>query len=152
MQNIKNYISQLSKRDYILLIFSISLLLFVIIKFFLIDGLTEKNLKLNKKSTLITQQENIITNLNGNTFNTVTGSKSSNQLINNFLSQNSASKSLKQIRTMNDGARRFEIEDIDFTTLVKLLNSLELNSISYNSLQIKKTKKDGVVDAVMTIP
>ena len=72
-------------------------------------------------------------------------------MINSFLKQNASSKALKQIRRTSDGSQRFELEDIKFTTLVNLLNKLETNAISYNNLQIKKTKEDGIVDAIMII-
>ncbi len=151
MQNFKNYLSQLSKRDTILLIASIALISFVILKLFIIDALTERKSNLIKKSATISQQETIISSLNSSSTITANGSKSANQLINSFLKQNSSSNTLKQIRTTNDGSQRFELEDITFTTLVNLLNQLESNDINYNNLQIKKTKENGIVDAIMTI-
>jgi len=151
MQNFKNYLSQLTLRDRLLLIFSVTLLSFVVIKFFLIDGLNDKNTKLLTKSSLISQQENLIKQLDGNSSNGTTASSSANQLINSFLRENSSSKSLKQIRSTNDGSQRFELEAINFTIFAQLLKKLETNSINYKSLQIKKTKTSGTVDATLTI-
>lgn len=150
MQNFKNYISQLSKRDLFLLVFSLLLISFVIFKFLLIDNLAEKNSKLNNKAITISQQENIIAGLNGDSVSTNNVAKSSNNLINNFLKQNSSSKSLKQIRTTSDGSQRYEFEEIEFSIFIRLLDQLEKNSVSYKSLQIKKTKKNGIVDAILT--
>lgn len=151
MENIKEYLNQLTVRDRVLLVFSISLLSLLIIKFLILDSLNNKNNKLVNQATVISQQENIINTLDGTTLNSLAGSQSSNQLINNFLKKNSASKTLKQIRTTSDGSQRFELEDINFTTFVQLLNALEENAIAYNSLQIKKTTTTGAVDAIMTI-
>ena len=149
MQNIQEYFNQLSKRDRILLIFSVALLSFVILKVFLVDSLNENKTKLIKKATLISQQESIMSNLNSNS--TDSSSNSSNQVVSGFLKQKNASKALKQIRTTNDGSQRFELEDINFTTVVQLLSFLDAKSLTYSNLQIKKTKLNGVVDATITM-
>ena len=149
MQNIQEYFNQLSKRDRILLIFSVALLSFVILKVFLVDSLNENKTKLIKKATLISLQESIMSNLNSNS--TDSSSNSSNQVVSGFLKQKNASKALKQIRTTNDGSQRFELENINFTTIVELLSYLDEKSITYNNLQIKKTKSNGVVDATLTM-
>jgi len=152
MQNIKDYISQLSKRDKFLLFFSVCLLFFVFFKFILFDSLNKENAKLVNRATLIGQQEKIISTLDGNEAITLnTSSQTSNQLINNFLKQNSSSGALKQIRTTNDGSKRYELEEISFTNLIKLLSVLEKSNMSYQNLQIKKTKKTGMIDAVIII-
>ena len=150
MQNIQEYFSQLNKRDRILLVFSLALLSFIILKFFLVDGLNKKNTKLVKKSTLITQQEIIISKLDLNSIDSAS-SDSSNQFVSGFLKQKNASRALKQIRTTNDGSQRFELEDINFTTLVQLINFLDEKSLAYSNLQIRKTKLNGVVDATITM-
>ena len=90
MENIKEYLNQLTIRDRVLLIFSISLLSLLIIKFLILDNLNNKNNKLVNQATVISQQENIINKLDGTTLNSIAGSQSSNQLINNFLKKNSA--------------------------------------------------------------
>ncbi len=150
MQNIKEYFSQLSKRDRILLIFAVTLITFVFFKVFLIDGLNEKNTKLVKKSITISQQQSTMSTLSANS-NTASSGNSSNQIVSTFLKQKNASKTLKQIRTTNDGSQRFEIEGIEFTILVQLLSSLDEKSLNYSNLQIKKTKLNGVVDATITM-
>ena len=149
MQNIQEYFNQLSKRDRILLVFSVALLSFVILKIFLIDSLNEKKTKLIKKATLISQQESILSNLNSNSTNS--SGNSSNQIVSGFLKQKNASKALKQIRTTNDGSQRFELEDINFTTVVQLLSFLDEKTLAYSNLQIKKTKSNGIVDATITM-
>ena len=150
MQNIQEYFSQLNRRDRILLVFSLALLSFIILKFFLVDGLNKKNTKLDNKSTLIAQQEIIISKLDLNSIDSAS-SDSSNQFVSGFLKQKNASRALKQIRTTNDGSQRFELEDINFTTLVQLINFLDEKSLAYSNLQIRKTKLNGVVDATITM-
>lgn len=150
MQNIQEYFSQLNRRDRILLVFSLALLSFIILKFFLVDGLNKKNTKLVNKSTLIAQQEIIISKLDLNSIDSAS-SDSSNQFVSGFLKQKNASRALKQIRTTNDGSQRFELEDINFTTLVQLINFLDEKSLAYSNLQIRKTKLNGVVDATITM-
>lgn len=150
MQNIQEYFSQLNRRDRILLVFSLALLSFIILKFFLVDGLNKKNIKLVNKSTLIAQQEIIISKLDLNSIDSAS-SDSSNQFVSGFLKQKNASRALKQIRTTNDGSQRFELEDINFTTLVQLINFLDEKSLAYSNLQIRKTKLNGVVDATITM-
>ena len=150
MQNIQEYFSQLSVRDRILLVFAVILIIFVFFKVFLIDSLNEKNTKLIKKSVTISQQQASLNMFSANTDGSTTGS-SSNQIVSAFLKQKNASKTLKQIRTTNDGAQRFEIEGIEFTILVQLLSSLDEKSLNYSNLQIKKTKLSGVVDATLTM-
>ena len=150
MQNIQEYFSQLSKRDQILLVFAVTLISFVFFKVFLIDRLNEKNTKFLKKSVTISQQQASMNNLSATTIGATSGN-SSNQIVSTFLKQNNASKTLKQIRTTNDGSQRFEIEGIEFTILVQLLSSLDEKSLNYSNLQIKKTKLSGLVDATITM-
>jgi type II secretory pathway component PulM len=152
MQDLKNYFSQLSKRDRVLLVGALTLLSFLIIKVFIINGLESQNKKLTARANVVQQQEKLLASVNAGVGGQQSLQMASSQVISDFLKQNNTSDLLKQIRTTSKGEQRFEIEDIRFDQLVELLAKLESNGTNFTSLQIKNRNTSGVVNAVLTVP
>ena len=152
MQNIQNYLNQLSNRDKILLFVSIFLFAFVFYKLLILNSLEKQNQQLNLRATLVQEQTSILSSVTNSSILKNSSNLNAGQIINNFLKKNNIAEQLKQIRTTSNGEQRFEIEKIQFNHSLELLNLLENNGSAYSSLQLKKQKSPGIVNLVITIP
>jgi len=151
MQAIRDYLDQLTKKDKLLLFFSLGLLSLVFFKFFLIDPMKKTNINLKAEQVRLQEQKSILDTIKNKPISNITASTPANKVVTNFLKQNSISQKLKQIRTTSKGEQRFELEDIEFSKGVELLGLLDKNGTKYSSVQIKDRKKPGLVNLVIVI-
>jgi type II secretory pathway component PulM len=152
MKSLTSYFTQLSQRDKSLLLIAALFITFALLKFFVIDALSNSHEKLLKRNAYVQQQtESLQELMNSNKINT-SPQMGSDQIINGHLKDKAITDKLKQIRTTSSGEKRFEIENIQFDEIVDLLNALKSNGSYYSSLQIKDHKNPGVVNIVMTLP